>query len=234
MDKDNLKKINATGWTIFGILGGIAVIAASTIISLIKNNKNFIDDKQKQFVGISLMFSEFLKKSKQNINRESKKIEHYLKEKINSSAFSDISLLINELITKKSISPETLAGFYKNMNYSARLQMFRFLVNTQKNKAKYKEMQHSFIEIAQMLNLERKDYQSILAVYNSDLKSAYILLQIDKNASPEEIKASFRRLSKIHHPDKVEHLGEEYRIEAEENFQNLLQAYELIKKERKL
>ncbi len=234
MDNNNLKNIRSTGWTIFGILGGIAVIAASSIISLIKNNKNFISDKQKQFVGISLVFSEFLKKSKLNISYESKKIEQFLKERINKSAFSDISLLINELISKKSIKPETFAQFYKNMNYSVRLQMFRFLVNSQKNKADYKELQNSFIEIAQMLNLEKKDYQSILAIYNSDLQSAYLLLQIDKNSSTEEIKASFRRLSKIHHPDKVEHLGEEYRKEAAENFQNLLHAYELIKKERKL
>ncbi len=234
MDTNNLKNIGSTGWTIFGILGGIAIIAASSIISLIKNNKTFISDKRKQFVGISLMFSEFLKKNGKNISNESKKIEQFLKEKINKSAFNDISLLINELISKKSIKPETFAQFYKNMNYSVRLQMFRFLVNSQKNKADYKEQQHSFIEIAQMLNLEKKDYQSILAVYDSNLQSAYTLLQIDKNASHEEIKASFRRLSKIHHPDKVEHLGEEYRKEAAENFQNLLHAYELIKKERKL
>lgn len=234
MNKNNLKNINSSGWTIFGILGGIAVIAASSIISLIKNNKEFINDKQKQIVGISIMFSEFLKNSKQNLNTESKKIEQFLKEKIHNSGFNDISLLINELIQKKSIKPETFASFYENMNYSVRLQMFRFLVNFQKNKAEYKEMQHSFIEIAQMLNLEKKDYQSILAIYNSDLQSAYLLLQIDKNASPDEIKASFRRLSKIHHPDKVEHLGKEYKTEAEENFQNLLHAYELIKKERKL
>ncbi|MCF6242649.1 MAG: J domain-containing protein [Bacteroidales bacterium] len=234
MNKDNLKNINSKGWTIFGILGGIAVIAASSIISLIKNNKDFINDKQKQFVGMSVMFSEFIKKSKENISKESKKIEQFLKQKVNDSAFSDMGLLINELISKKSISPETFAKFYSTMNYSVRLQMFRLLVNSQKNKAEYKEMNQSFIEIAQMLNLEKKDYQSVIAVYNSDLQSAYLLLQIDRDAPPEEIKASFRRLSKIHHPDKVEHLGEEYRREAAENFQNLLHAYELIKKERKI
>lgn len=234
MNSNNLKNIKSTGWTIFGILGGIAIIATSAIIKLLKNNKSFINEKQKQFVGISLMFSEFLKKSKQNINYESKRIEQFLKEKINQSAFSDISLLLNELISKKSIKPEDFSLFYKNINYSVRLQMFRFLVNSQKNKSDYNQLQNNFIEIAEMLSLDKKDYQSILAVYNSDLQSAYARLQVNKNSSAEEIKASFRRLSKIYHPDKVEHLGDEYKKEASENFQILLQAYELIKKERKL
>jgi len=232
MDKNTLKNISNTGWTVFGIIGGLAVIAAASIISLIKN-KDFINEKQKQFVGLSVMFSEFLKKGKQNITDESKKIEQFLKEKINKSGFSDISLLINELISKKSISPETFAKFYNNMNYSVRLQMFRFLVKSQKGKADFKQMEASFIEIAEMLQLEKKDYQSVLALYHSGLEAAYEILQVDKNAEVEEIKTSFRRLSKIHHPDKVEHLGEEYKQEAAENFQNLLQAYELIKKERK-
>lgn len=234
MDKNTIKNINATGWTLFGILGGIAVIAASSIIKLIKNNKDFISDKQKQFVAMSVMFSEFIKTGKQNVVNESKKIEQYLKDHLNNSAFKDISLLINELITKKSLNKETLSNFYQNMNYSVRLQMFRFLVNSQKKKAEFKELERSFIEIAEMLKLEKKDYQSVLATFNEGLSGAYQMLQVNKEASDEEIKASFRRLSKIYHPDKVQQLGEEYRAEAAENFQKLLDAYELIKKERKI
>ena len=234
MSNNNLDKINSTGWKVFGLIGGLAIVAAASIIKIIKNNTGFINEKQEQFIGLSLMFSEFIKKSRHNINDESKKIENFLKEKFKIPGTGDFSLLINELISKKRIDAETFARFYKNMNYSVRLQMFRLLVKSQKNKNDFNDMEHSFVEIAQMLNLEKQDYRSVLAINHSGIQAAYELLQVDEHSSENEIKASFRRLSKIYHPDKVEHLGNEYKDEAAENFQELLNAYELIKSAHKI
>jgi DnaJ like chaperone protein len=56
------------------------------------------------------------------------------------------------------------------------------------------------------------------------------LLGLEKGADFEEIKASYRRLSMKHHPDKVRHLGEEFRKVAEEKMKDLNEAYEFLEK----
>ena len=66
--------------------------------------------------------------------------------------------------------------------------------------------------------------------YNSK-DNAYKILEIDKSASVDEIKAAYRKMAKKYHPDKVAHLGEEHRKGAEEKFRQVQEAYELLQKE---
>lgn len=53
----------------------------------------------------------------------------------------------------------------------------------------------------------------------------YTVLNIDRNAAPEEIKKAYRELAAKYHPDKVQHLGEEFRKLAEERFKEIEEAY---------
>ena len=56
-------------------------------------------------------------------------------------------------------------------------------------------------------------------------RDPYTVLNIEKNASPEEIKKAYRELAGKYHPDKVQHLGEEFRKLAEEHFKEIEEAY---------
>lgn len=53
----------------------------------------------------------------------------------------------------------------------------------------------------------------------------YTVLNIARDASPEEIKKAYRELAGKYHPDKVQHLGEEFRKLAEERFKAIEEAY---------
>ena len=62
-------------------------------------------------------------------------------------------------------------------------------------------------------------------------KDPYTVLNVDRDASPEEIKNSYKKLANKYHPDKVLHLGEEFKKMAEERFKEIQEAYrELIPK----
>jgi len=56
-------------------------------------------------------------------------------------------------------------------------------------------------------------------------RNPYDVLGISRNATPEEIKAAYRRLANQYHPDKVSHLGEEFRVLAEQRFKEIQRAY---------
>ena len=66
--------------------------------------------------------------------------------------------------------------------------------------------------------------------YNPD--NDYKILEISSSATDDEVKKAYRTLAKQHHPDKVNHLGEEIRKDAEVKFAKLNEAYDRIKKSR--
>ena len=58
----------------------------------------------------------------------------------------------------------------------------------------------------------------------------YKILGIDPSAPAEDIKRAYRHLAGKYHPDKVAHLGEEFKALAEKRFKDIQRAYsELVK-----
>jgi uncharacterized membrane protein YkvA (DUF1232 family) len=63
----------------------------------------------------------------------------------------------------------------------------------------------------------------------SSLWDPYKILEIKGGASQEDIKRAYRQLAGKYHPDKVEHLGDEFKILAEKRFKEIQQAYQELK-----
>ena len=60
-------------------------------------------------------------------------------------------------------------------------------------------------------------------------RDPYEVLGISPDASPEDVRAAYRRESQRYHPDKVAHLGEEFQQLAHEKFKEIQQAYEILR-----
>jgi DnaJ like chaperone protein len=65
---------------------------------------------------------------------------------------------------------------------------------------------------------------------NTGADDPYAVLGIRRSASQEEIKKAYRKLVLQYHPDKVAHLGDEFKALAEERFNQIQQAYQEITK----
>ena len=87
--------------------------------------------------------------------------------------------------------------------------------------------EQNFRQKSQQQSGQRKSRPSATA-----LRKAYELIGVAESASMDEIKKAYRKLAKIHHPDKVSHLGEEHQTIAKEKFQTIVDAYDLIKEKR--
>ena len=57
-------------------------------------------------------------------------------------------------------------------------------------------------------------------------QDAYTILGVTPDATKAEIKAAYRRLAGQYHPDKVQHLGQEFQELAEKRFKDIQQAYD--------
>jgi DnaJ like chaperone protein len=85
-----------------------------------------------------------------------------------------------------------------------------------------------------MLGITATDYESIRNMFIPATDAAYRILEVDRSVSDEELKKAYRKMALKYHPDKVSHLGEDFRKTAEEKFKSVNEAWEKIKKERNL
>ena len=121
------------------------------------------------------------------------------------------------------------------MDYPSRLQMLHLLFGIAQSDGSVDVSEINMISrIANLLGISTSDYSSIKSMFYKDTNSAYKVLEIEKSATDNEIKKAYRSMAVKYHPDKVSYLGEEFQEQAKKKFQSLIEAYEIIKKERNI
>jgi len=139
-------------------------------------------------------------------------------------------------VMKKEISARQVCmQIRQHMPHASRLQLVHFLFGIAKSDNYVSETEVEEIrKIANYLYISDSDFESIKAMFYSSSNSAYKILEIEKTASESEIKTAYRKMVKKYHPDKLKGLGEEHLKGAQEKFQQIQDAYELIKKEKNI
>lgn len=61
---------------------------------------------------------------------------------------------------------------------------------------------------------------------------AYLILQVKRGATPEEVTMAYRQMAKMYHPDRLAHLAPEFIQIAEDRMKEINRAYEALKKKR--
>jgi DnaJ like chaperone protein len=121
------------------------------------------------------------------------------------------------------------------MDYASRLQLMHLLFGVAGADGSFHSSEIKIIEmISTNLGISTSDYCSIRNMFIPETDSAYKILEIEPSATNEELKKAYRKIALKYHPDKVSHLGEDFRKTADEKFKKVNEAYEKIKKERNL
>ncbi len=156
-------------------------------------------------------------------------VQAYGKERANATFRT-----FNEVIKNREISGQRI-GLYlqQRTRYEVRLQILHFLFSIAKADGLVSELELGRLaDISGYLNLMKRDFESIKAMFFKSADNAYKILEIEKSATDSEVKKAFRTMAKKYHPDKLQHMDEAYRKGAEEKFRKVQEAYEHIQKER--
>ena len=143
-----------------------------------------------------------------------------------------VSRAFNTALTQNIDLKNTCDHFKTYSRYEERLMLLRMVyavvMADQKFHPKEKE---AIAQIVDYLGINAHDHASIQAEFVKSNDQYYKLLGLTKGANVPEIKKAYRKLALTHHPDRVSHLGEEYKKIAEEKFKKISEAYQIILKE---
>lgn len=123
--------------------------------------------------------------------------------------------------------------FKQYSSYEERLSLLRivYLVAFADKNLHQKE-ERMINDIIGYVEINVDDAFEIRGEFCSDNDKHYQILNITRDSSIEDIKKSYRHLSKQYHPDRVSHLGDEFAKLASDKFQIINKAYEEVKKEK--
>ena len=124
------------------------------------------------------------------------------------------------------------------VNHASRLQIIHFLFGVSASDNEIHPAEVELIKkIAGYLNINQYDFESIHSMFLSDgtansLDKWFAILELDKDASNDEIKKAHRKMVIKYHPDKLQGVSQDIKKLAEEKFLLVQKAYENIMRGR--
>ena len=124
------------------------------------------------------------------------------------------------------------------VNHASRLQIIHFLFGVSASDNELHSSEIDLIKkIAGYLNINQYDFESIHSMFHSEgslnsLDKWFAILELNKNASNNEIKKAHRKMVLKYHPDKLQGVSSDIKKLAEKKFLLVQEAYENIIKIR--
>jgi len=124
---------------------------------------------------------------------------------------------------------ELTSVFVQQTRYETRLQILHFLFGIANADGSISDSElQKLSQIASGLRLRMPDFESIKAMFVKNTNNAYKILEVEPNASENEIKSAYRKMVKKYHPDKLRGQDPAMIKGAEEKFREVQKAYETL------
>ncbi len=200
------------------------------------SNKNLSTSSGKFELNLLGLAAILIKSDGQVSQNELDYVRKYFVSVFGKNRANTIFKIFNENVNKQKISYLEICNFFlTSSNYATRLQLIHFLFSVAKADGMVSNNELLKLkEFSNLFKISLADFDSIKAMFVDQIGSAYKILEVTSDATNDEIKKSYRRLVKIHHPDKIQNLDDGYKKIAKEKFQKIQDAYEKIKKERSI
>ena len=219
-----------------GIFGGIIGYAIGSLLAKKVKTEYRGGEQQGDFImGLLILTAAVMKADGKVMKSELNFVKEYFTKNFGNDNLQNRLDILRQLLDKNIDVYQTCEKIRISFPYATKLQLLHYLFGIAVADNDCTKAEKDLIErIANLIGLSQADYKSIEAMYFQVTDSAYVILQVERNATDEEIKRAYKRMCIKYHPDKVAHLGEEAQKAANEKFQEINNAYEQIKKERNL
>ena len=160
-------------------------------------------------------------------------VKRYFVTRFGEDTASEAVIMLRDILKQEIPLRDVTQQLSQRLDYSYRLEMLHFLFGIASADGAVSDAENTVLNrISGYMGITDSDFQSIRAMFVSQTDATYKILEIDPTAADEEVKNAYRRMAMKYHPDKVSHLGEDFKKVAHEKFRKVQDAYDQIKKER--
>ena len=228
------------GWSLGGPIGAILAYSLASIAD--GNRQTFSQAYQNKAtqpgdfgVALLILFATVMKADGIQSKSELEYVKKFFVNQFGKAHAQERMQLFKEILKQDYSTAEVCAQIKSNMDHATRLQLLHILFGlSQADGHVHPEEVKVIGTMSRYLGISQKDFESIQAMFYKSTNGAYKILEINASATDDEVKKAYRKMAVKYHPDKVQHLGEDFQKMAEEKFKTLNEAYQQINKERGL
>jgi DnaJ like chaperone protein len=228
------------GWALGGPIGGLLGFALGRVFDKadesqgLENPMASSQTRPRDFeISLLVLSAVVIKADGKTTAEEMQFVRQYFARMYGAKHANESFRLFKEIVPQSISVNQVCSQIRSNRSHAARLQLLHFLFGIAKSDGQVTSDELETIEkISTYLYINHKDFVSIRSMFYSSTTHYYEVLEINPEASDDEVKKAYRRLAMKFHPDKLEGLGIEVKKGAQEKFILVQQAYEAICKER--
>ena len=228
--------VGALGWAMFGPLGGILgyyIASRAEKAAEANDEQQRIQGQRNSFLMSLLVLSAaVIKADGKTTSQELSTLRSFFARNFGPQAGNEAEEIVKDLLSRDFNLYEVCTQVRSCMDYSQRLQLYHYLVSLGACDGLDKSEVDILEVIASYIGLSKTEADSVIAQFRPSNDRNYRILDITPDATNDEVKKAYRKMSIKYHPDKVATLGEDVQKAAEEKFKAISQAYEAICKER--
>lgn len=231
----NILIAGGLGWVLGGPIGVIIGVAIGAMISDtdIQIRTNGRTTPGDYAMSLLVLIAAVMKADGKVMKSELDYVKRFLVQNFGVDGAQEALIMLKDMLKQDIPVQDVCEQIASHVDYSSRLQLLHFLFGLASADGRFEPAEERIILlIGQSLGISEKEIDSIRSTFRDTREDLYKILEIDSNATNEEVKKAYRKMATKYHPDKVAYLGEEVKKAANEKFQKLNEAYEKIKKER--
>lgn len=231
------------GWVLGGPIGAIVGYSLAGITGQSMNSygssyqrRQYPQTQPGDFiVCLLVLFGAVMKADNKMLKSELNFVKNFLSKQFSQNEVRNFMILFKDIIKQDYPLRDVCKQIVRSMDHPSRLELVHILFGLSNSDGQIDASEINLLgTISGYLNINKNDFNSIKAMFVHDTLSDYNILEIDSNSTDDEVKKAYRKMAIKYHPDKVSHLGDELKNIAEEKFKSVNDAYQSIKKERKI
>jgi DnaJ like chaperone protein len=228
------------GWVMGGPIGGLFGFVVGSFIDSATIQTSSTTDSTVTTPGafgmsLLVLIAAVMKADGKVVKSELDYVKQFFVRQFGQENAKEALKMLRDLLKQDIPLRDVCIQISRNMDYASRLQLMHLLFGVAGADSSFHPSEIKIIEtISGYLGVSSSDFVSIRNMFIPETDSSYKILEIDPSATNEEVKKAYRKMALKYHPDKVSHLGEDFRKAADEKFKKVNEAYEKIKKERNI
>ena len=228
------------GWALGGPIGGILGLAVGSIFdsgtSAVSGQTRDVRSRTLRgdyAASLLVLIAAVMKADGRVMKSELDYVKRYFVSRFGEDTASEAVVMLRDILKQEIPLRDVTMQLSRSLDYSYRLEMLHFLFGIAAADGAVSEAENNVIQkIAGHMSITDSDFQSIRAMFVSQTDASYKILEVEPTVSDDDVKKAYRRMAMKYHPDKVSHLGEDFKKVAHEKFRKVQAAYDQIKKER--